>query len=33
MGQNGKQILRDSFKDWDFEYKERKSVTMKIHFC
>jgi|TARA_B100000767_G_scaffold259642_1_gene269557 16S rRNA (guanine527-N7)-methyltransferase len=32
MGQNGKQILRDSLKDWDFEYKERKSVTNENSF-
>ena len=32
MGQNGKQILRDALRDWDFEYKERKSVTNENSF-
>ena len=27
LGKNGKQTLLDAFKVWDFEYKERKSVT------
>ena len=30
--QNGKQILRDALRDWDFEYKERKSVTNENSF-
>jgi 16S rRNA (guanine527-N7)-methyltransferase len=27
LGKNGKQTLLDASKVWDFEYKERKSVT------
>ncbi len=27
LGKNGKQTLLDAFKVWEFEYKERKSVT------
>ncbi len=27
MGKNGKQALKDAFKQWDFEYKEKKSLT------
>ncbi len=32
MGKNGKQILKDTLKDWDFEYKERKSLTSEDSF-
>jgi len=32
MGKNGKEILRDAFKEWDFEYKEKKSLTNKDSF-
>ena len=27
LGKNGKQTLLDASKVWEFEYKERKSVT------
>jgi 16S rRNA (guanine527-N7)-methyltransferase len=27
MGRNGKNILEETLKDWDFEYKEKKSIT------
>ena len=27
MGKNGKQTLKDAFKDWKFEYKEKMSLT------
>ncbi len=32
MGKNGKQILKDTLKDWDFEYKEKRSVTSEDSF-
>ena len=32
MGKNGKKILNDSLKDWDFEYKEKKSLTSEDSF-
>jgi len=32
MGKNGKQILKDAFKQWDFEYKEKKSLTSDDSF-
>jgi len=32
MGKNGKQILKDTLKDWNFEYKERKSLTSEDSF-
>ena len=32
MGKNGKQILKDVFKQWDFEYKEKKSLTSDDSF-
>ena len=27
MGKNGKDILEETLRDWDFEYKEKKSLT------
>jgi 16S rRNA (guanine527-N7)-methyltransferase len=27
MGKNGKETLRDALKEWNFEYKEKKSLT------
>ena len=27
MGKTGKQTLNEGFKKWDFEYKEKKSLT------
>tara|TARA_Y100000590_G_scaffold101628_1_gene115403 strand:- start:650 stop:1282 length:633 start_codon:yes stop_codon:yes gene_type:complete len=27
MGKNGKQLLNEAVKDWEFEYKEKKSLT------
>ena len=32
MGKNGKQILKDAFKQWDFEYKEKRSLTSEQSF-
>ena len=32
MGKNGKQILDEAFKDWEFEYKESKSLTSDNSF-
>ena len=29
MGKTGKQTLNEGFKEWDFEYKEKKSLTSK----
>ena len=32
MGKNGKQLLEEAFKKWEFEYKERKSITSNDSF-
>ena len=32
MGKNGKQLLDESVKDWEFEYKEKKSLTSNYSF-
>ena len=32
MGKNGKQTLNDAFKVWNFEYKEKMSLTSKDSF-
>ena len=32
MGKNGKQILNEAFREWDFEYKEKKSLTSDDSF-
>ena len=32
MGKNGKQIVEDSIKKWDFEYKNKRSITSKDSF-
>ena len=32
MGKNGKQLLENAFKEWEFEYKERKSLTRDDSF-
>ena len=32
MGRNGKQILKDTLKEWDFEYEEKKSLTSEDSF-
>jgi len=32
MGKNGKQILKDAFKEWKFEYKEKMSLTSDNSF-
>ena len=32
MGKNGKQMLKHTLKEWDFEYKEKKSLTSKDSF-
>ena len=32
MGKNGKQLVEDSIKKWDFEYKEKRSITYKDSF-
>ena len=32
MGRNGKQLLDEAVKDWEFEYKEKKSLTSNDSF-
>ena len=32
MGKNGKQLLKDSIKKWEFEYKKKRSITSKDSF-
>ena len=32
MGKSGKKILSQTLKDWDFEYKEKRSLTNKDSF-
>ena len=32
MGKNGKQMLDEAVKDWEFEYKEKKSLTSDDSF-
>ena len=32
MGKNGKQLLKDSIKVWEFEYKKKRSLTSKDSF-
>ena len=32
MGKNGKQLVEDSIKKWDFEYKKKRSITSKDSF-
>ena len=32
MGKNGKQLIEDSIKKWDFEYKKKMSITSKYSF-
>ena len=32
MGKNGKQLLNEAVKDWEFEYKEKKSLTSDDSF-
>ncbi len=32
MGKNGKELLEEAFKKWEFEYKERKSLTRDDSF-
>jgi len=32
MGKNGKQLVEESIKKWEFEYKEKKSLTNKDSF-
>ena len=32
MGKNGKQLLDEAVKDWEFEYKEKKSLTSNDSF-
>ncbi len=32
MGKNGKQLIEDSIKKWDFDYKEKRSITSKYSF-
>jgi len=32
MGKNGKQLLEGAFKEWEFEYKESKSLTSNDSF-
>ena len=32
MGKNGKQVLKEVSKNWDFEYKEKRSITSEDSF-
>ena len=32
MGKTGKQLVEDSIKKWDFEYKKQESLTSKDSF-
>ena len=32
MGKNGKQLLEEAFKKWEFEYKEKRSLTNEDSF-
>ena len=32
MGKNGKQIMKEAFKNWDFEYKLKRSITSEDSF-
>ena len=32
MGKNGKQLIEEAFKEWEFQYKERKSLTSDDSF-
>ena len=32
MGKSGKKILSQTLKDWDFEYKEKRSLTSDDSF-
>tara|TARA_B100000959_G_C14699244_1_gene508110 strand:+ start:16 stop:648 length:633 start_codon:yes stop_codon:yes gene_type:complete len=32
MGKNGKQLIEDSIKKWEFEYKSKRSITSKDSF-
>ena len=32
MGKNGKQVLKNTVKDWEFEYKEKESLTNSDSF-
>ena len=32
MGKNGKEVLKNTFKEWDFEYKEKESLTSNDSF-
>tara|TARA_B100000686_G_scaffold322514_1_gene376347 strand:- start:3465 stop:4103 length:639 start_codon:yes stop_codon:yes gene_type:complete len=32
MGKNGKQIMKEAFKNWDFEYKQKRSITSEDSF-
>ena len=32
VGRNGKKVFKNSLKDWDLEYTEKKSLTSKDSF-
>ena len=32
MGKNGKQVMKEASKKWDFEYKEKRSITSEDSF-
>ena len=32
MGKNGKQIMKEASKNWDFEYKQKRSITSEDSF-
>ena len=31
MGNSGRKILNDALQEWDLDYEEKKSLTMKTH--
>jgi 16S rRNA (guanine527-N7)-methyltransferase len=32
MGQNGEKVLEDTFKNWEFDFEKRKSITNEDSF-
>ena len=32
MGENGEEVLKDTLKNWDFEYNQKKSLTSADSF-
>ena len=33
MGKSGKKILEETLKNWEFDYRRKKVLQIKIHFC